>query len=348
MARVYRAHDPRLNRRVALKVLRVDTEAEPESAPDASARAMREARAAAALDHPNAISVFDVGEADGRLFIAMELVVGQEPARASWATRASAGRRSSAGWSTRPRALGAAHDRGLVHRDVKPENIMVRSDGVVKVLDFGIAKRMRVDVTSPGTFDDGGRSHSTLSGGIVGTPWYLSPEQLRGEVVDGRADQFAWAVTTYELLTGRSRGPRASTASSSSWPSSTGRPTRRRSSSRRCRRSSTATIMKSLAKGPKQRFEAMEYVVNALEGVTSNSRRSWAEIQRCGHVEDRSRAPHGGDGRAAPPAVSGRRSRTTRRRSRRTSRGRARCAGRSPSRSSSSPPRPPSHSPRHG
>ena len=82
------------------------------------------------------------------------------------------------------RALGAAHDRGLVHRDVKPENVMVRSDGVVKVLDFGIAKRLRVDVSAVGDARTS-RARSRSQGGIVGTPWYLSPEQLRGEPSTG-------------------------------------------------------------------------------------------------------------------------------------------------------------------
>jgi serine/threonine-protein kinase len=276
MARVYRAHDPRLSRRVALKVLRADSEREPESVPEPSVRVMREARAAAALDHPNAISVFDVGETDGQLFISMELVVGKSlrafvnDATVRWETKLR--------WMVdAARALGAAHERGLVHRDVKPENVMVRGDGVVKVLDFGIAKRMRVDVTAPGGYDDA-RSHSTMGGTIVGTPWYLSPEQLRGDAVDGRADQFAWAVTTYEVLTGSLPWPKGvdgfqlvlAILNKTPDPPSKLLPA--------LPAIVDATIMKALAKGSKQRFEAMEYVVNALEGVTINSRRSWAEI----------------------------------------------------------------------
>src|ERR1700689_2641478 len=199
MAEVYRAHDPRLHRRVALKVLRSDPSREPESAADAGARGLREARAAAALEHPNAVSVFDVGEANGQLFIAMELVVGKS-------LRAYVGD-ANVPWETKlrwmvdaARALGASHERGLVHRDVKPENVMVRSDGVVKVLDFGIAKRVIVDVQGAGSPDDG--STQSIQGGIIGTPWYLSPEQIRGDAADGRAAQFAWGVTTYEPLTG--------------------------------------------------------------------------------------------------------------------------------------------------
>ncbi|MGH7296935.1 MAG: protein kinase domain-containing protein, partial [Polyangiaceae bacterium] len=276
MAEVYRAHDPRLSRRVALKVLRIDSSQEPQSAADAANRVLREARAAASLDHPNAVSVFDVGESDGRLFIAMELVVGKSlrafvnDAAVRWETKLR--------WLVdAARALGAAHERGLVHRDVKPENVMVRSDGVVKVVDFGIAKKLRVDVGPHGTLDDP-RSQS-IQGGIIGTPWYLSPEQLKGDVLDGRADQFAWAVTSYELLTGAlpwpkgvdgfqlvlailNKTPPAPSTLVPSLPSIV-----------------DATIMKALAKSPSQRFEALEYAVSALEGIAINSRRSWTEIQ---------------------------------------------------------------------
>jgi serine/threonine-protein kinase len=280
MARVYRAHDPRLHRRVALKVLRVDSSAVAETRPEAHARMMREARAAAALDHPNAVSVFDVGEADGQLFIAMELVVGKSlrayvnDVTVRWETKLR--------WMVdAARALGAAHERGLVHRDVKPENIMVRSDGVAKVLDFGIAKRVRVDLQPsamlPGSVDD--LRSMSMQGGIVGTPWYLSPEQLRGDSVDGRADQFSWGVTAYELVTGTLPWPKGvdgfqlvlAILNKMPDPPSKVLPA--------LPSIVDATIMKALAKSRGQRFEEMEFVVNALEGVVSTSRRSWAQIE---------------------------------------------------------------------
>jgi len=280
MARVYRAHDPRLNRRVALKVLRLDSSREPDSTVDASSRVLREARAAAALDHPNAVSVFDVGEADGQLFISMELVVGKSlrayvnDVTVRWETKLR--------WMVdAARALGAAHDRGLVHRDVKPENVMVRADGVVKVLDFGIAKRLRVDLHPSATFEDQRTQSITQSiqGTIMGTPWYLSPEQLRGEPVDGRTDQFAWAVTTYELLTGRLPWPKGvdgfqlvlAILNKAPEPPSKLLPA--------LPSIVDAAIMKALAKVPSQRFDAMESVAVALEGIAVSSRRSWAEVQ---------------------------------------------------------------------
>ena len=98
------------------------------------------------------------------------------------------------------RALGAAHQRGLVHRDVKPENVMVRDDGVVKVLDFGIARRTDVD---PGSATQPALQTLTLDGIKLGTPVYMAPEQIRGDKLDGRADQFAWGVLAYELLVGK-------------------------------------------------------------------------------------------------------------------------------------------------
>ena len=280
MAQVYRAHDPRLNRRVALKVLRLDSSREPESTSDPSSRVLREARAAAALDHPNAVSIFDVGEADGQLFISMELVVGKS--LRAFVSDATVRWESKLRWMVdAARALGAAHDRGLVHRDVKPENVMVRGDGVVKVLDFGIAKRLRVDLHPSATYEDQRTQSITQSmqGGIIGTPWYLSPEQLRGDPVDGRADQFAWGVTTYELLTGRlpwpkgvdgfqlvlailNRAPEPPSRLLPALPSIV-----------------DAAIMKALAKVPSQRFDAMESVASALEGISVSSRRSWADIQ---------------------------------------------------------------------
>jgi len=278
MALVYRAHDPRLHRRVALKVLRLDSSFDPDAALDATARVLREARAAAALDHPNAVSVFDVGEFDGQMFIAMELVVGK-----SLRTYVSD---PGVRWETKirwmvdaARALGAAHERGLVHRDVKPENVMVRTDGVVKVLDFGIAKRVRVDVqSSVGTLDDP-RTQS-IQGSIVGTPLYLSPEQLRGEPVDGRADQFAWGVMTYELLTGILPWPRGVDGFQLVLAILNKNPDPPSRFVTTLPALVDATIMKALSKVPAQRFEAMEFVINALEGfATMSSRRSWADIQ---------------------------------------------------------------------
>jgi eukaryotic-like serine/threonine-protein kinase len=257
MGRVYCAHDGRLHRRVALKVVRFDRRSEGEPGTttageqaDASERLMREARAAAALDHPNAVSVFDVGEYEGALFIAMEFVPGKT--LRSYVGDAGTTLDQKLRWLVDvARALDAAHARGLVHRDVKPENIMVREDGVVKVLDFGIAKRV--------TFET-----DTVPGMLMGTPQYLSPEQVRGQSLDGRADQFAWGVVAYQLLTGEvpwgdrtgvklmlcilTGTPAAPSILVPSLPAHV-----------------DATILKTLAKSPADRFDSMELVADALE-----------------------------------------------------------------------------------
>jgi eukaryotic-like serine/threonine-protein kinase len=197
MGCVYRAHDPRLGRRVALKVINDGS-----AHADANARLVREARAAAALDHPNAVAIFDVGALDGAPYIVMELVEGRTLRNADGdATAPIPARIAQLGGVAR--ALAGAHKRGLIHRDIKPENVMVRDDGEVKVLDFGIARR------TGGSVDPRGPTHTpalptlTVEGVKLGTPVYMAPEQIRGDELDGRTDQFAWGVLAYELLAGR-------------------------------------------------------------------------------------------------------------------------------------------------
>jgi serine/threonine-protein kinase len=283
MARVYRAYDPRLHRGVALKVLRLNSSSAPETGPNATDLLLREARASAALDHPNAVSVFDVGEANGELFIAMELVSGKS-------LRAYVGS-PGVRWETKlrwmvdaARALGAAHSRGLVHRDVKPENIMVRDDGVVKVLDFGIAKRTVVDLAGVAGTSDAPLTQS-VGGGLVGTPWYLSPEQLRGEAVDGRADQFSWAVTTYELLTGTLPWPKGALGLALVLAILNDTPRAPSGLVPELPSIVEAALLKALAKAPAQRFEAMEFVVSALEGLAPTSRHSWGDVHSAATIK---------------------------------------------------------------
>jgi serine/threonine protein kinase len=180
MGVVYRARDDRLGRRVALKVLRLDAGATPEARTLASARLVREARAAAALDHPNAVSIFDVGEHDGAPFIAMELVAGRS-LRAAMGD-ASVTTQEKLQWlADVARALDAAHRAGIVHRDVKPENVMVRTDGIVKVLDFGIARRSATAVDPTASTQASALHTVTAHGTLIGTPEYMAPEQIKGD-----------------------------------------------------------------------------------------------------------------------------------------------------------------------
>jgi eukaryotic-like serine/threonine-protein kinase len=262
MGAVYRARDTRLGRLVALKLI-----ADSAAGAEANARLLREARAAAALDHPNAVAVFDVGEHEGVPFIVMELVSGNtlrsrigEPA--SLAERV--GRLTAVG-----RALAAAHRVGVVHRDIKPENVMIRDDGVVKVLDFGIARR----ATGEGV-DPTGPTHSpalgtlTIDGAKLGTPVYMAPEQIRGDTLDCRADQFSWGVMAYELLAGRLpwRGNDALAAMASAL---TDRAPREPLAEAGAPRPVQDVLLRALAKDPAERFAGMDDVVRALEAAAA-------------------------------------------------------------------------------
>ena len=188
-ARVYRAIDRRLGRTVAVKMLdagRIQT-ADPES----KRRFVREARSSAGFTHPHAVTVYDAGEEDGELFIVMELVDGPSLAEAM-ADRGQLPEDDAVRIATQMlSALGAAHASGIVHRDVKPANILLDARGNAKLADFGIAKR----------FDDLTDS-LTATGLIVGTPRYLSPEQARGAPISPTTDIYAVGVILHEMLAG--------------------------------------------------------------------------------------------------------------------------------------------------
>ncbi|HJW91265.1 MAG TPA: protein kinase, partial [Anaerolineales bacterium] len=181
MGTVYRAHDALLEREVAVKIL--------QSAiirGDGQARMLREAQAAARLNHPNIVSVYDAGEWDGSPFIVMELVEGVSlspktprniPETLSIAAQVCI-------------ALEHAHNHGIVHRDLKPDNVLITADGQVKLMDFGLARSVAA-------------TRLTVEGIIIGTMYYLAPEQALGQEVDGRADLYALGVMLYELTTGR-------------------------------------------------------------------------------------------------------------------------------------------------
>ncbi len=200
MGVVYEAHDPHLHRRVALKVMRADLSIGDE----AQARALREARAMAQVSHPNVVAVYDVGVVDRQIFIAMEYVDGETlksfmrtkpPWRQVFERLLQAGE-----------GLVAAHDVGLVHRDFKPENVLLGKDGRVRVTDFGLARL--ASSRDPEAPSVSGRTRDVLTtltrtNLFVGTPAYMSPEQFAGKPSDPRSDQFAFCVVLYETLYGR-------------------------------------------------------------------------------------------------------------------------------------------------
>jgi serine/threonine-protein kinase len=262
MGRVYRAYDTRLRRPVALKVL-PSTESN-----EAEARVLREARAAAALNHPEAVAIFDVGEAatpDGESvpYIAMELVEGRS-LRVLAAERPLDLALRLRWLASVARVLAAAHRLGLVHRDIKPENVVVRDDGAVRVLDFGLARHApgeEADAKSPMAVSQ----VLTGEGVILGTPLYMSPEQLRGEPLDGRTDQFSWAVMAYELLSGflpwKHRESVRVVAEIL-----TGDPVPLLSVAPLVPPEIAAAIEKALAKDPAQRHASMDAIVEVLGG----------------------------------------------------------------------------------
>ena len=192
MGRVMLAVDGVLHRKVALKIL-LPGLAEKE---EVVARFFREARLAAQLTHPNTVHVYDLGDVDGTTFIAMEYVDGK-PLTAYLGDEHVPPERRMRWLVDVARGLGAAHSRGLLHRDMKPANVMVSSEGVAKVVDFGLAKKEVPSAELRATFQ-------TAQGFVIGTPAYMAPEQLGAEeAIDARADQFGWALTAYALMLGK-------------------------------------------------------------------------------------------------------------------------------------------------
>ncbi len=197
MAEVYLAEDSRLQRKVALKLLPSAFNSDTDSV----RRFELEARTVSALNHPNIVTIYEIGRFDDRQYIATELVEG-----------CTLRDRMAEGIALREvldvaiqvaSALTAAHRAGVVHRDIKPENIMLRPDGYVKVLDFGLAKLIDNDRSTAATDDAGPKKFTTAAGLVLGTAGYMSPEQCRGLRVDARTDIFSLGVVLYEMIAGR-------------------------------------------------------------------------------------------------------------------------------------------------
>jgi len=205
MGVVYDGHDATLDRHVAIKLLRPDSAG---AGSQGRTRLEREAQAMAKLSHPNVATVYEVGEHDGQIFVAMELVRGQT-LRAWCDTDDRSWREVLAIYRDVGRGLAAAHDAGIVHRDFKPDNVMVGADGRPRVLDFGLARPAGEYASGEGSVSDATNISSgaldsplTLTGSVMGTPAYMSPEQHSGKRADARTDQFAYCVALYESLYG--------------------------------------------------------------------------------------------------------------------------------------------------
>ncbi|HLT40630.1 MAG TPA: serine/threonine-protein kinase, partial [Enhygromyxa sp.] len=227
MGVVYAAWDPKLDRKVALKLLHGASA----KSSDHGQRLEREAQAMARLTHPNVIAVHDVGEVDGRVFVAMEFVEGETLGR--WARLDRSTELEPRSWSevlevmlAAGRGLAAAHAQGLIHRDFKPDNVMIGADGRVRVRDFGLVRAAPIGATQNGVDDVARKAGSravlrtealedlalesgsvldsqlTMEGSLLGTPAYMAPEQLRGDEADARADQFSFCVALWQCLYG--------------------------------------------------------------------------------------------------------------------------------------------------
>ncbi len=265
MGQVYRARDTRLGRDVALKVL-------PESFTSDTRRLRRfelEARAIAALEHPNIVSVYDIGAQNGTRYIVTELLRGGT-LRDKLRTSALPPRRASEYAVQIAHGLAAAHDKGIVHRDLKPENVFITNDGCAKILDFGIAKQT-VAAAQNGTDAatvtiEGTTSDSTVLGSIG----YMSPEQVRAEAVDHRADIFAFGALLYEMLTGQRAFYRNSAAETMA-AIVREEPPEMAAAERQISPALQRIVYRCLEKEPGQRFQLARDVSFALECVTSGA-----------------------------------------------------------------------------
>ena len=273
MGEVYRATDTRLGRDVALKVL-------PESvagSPELRARFEREARAVASLSHPGILSIHDFGTEGGQTFAAMELLEG-ETLRSRLATGPLAPRRATEYALQLAQALAAAHDKGVVHRDVKPDNVFVTREGRVKVLDFGLARQGSSLLTSSG--DDSVSptlAPGTEPGTVLGTVGYMSPEQVKGQEADARSDIFSFGAVLYEMLTGK-RAFRGETAAETMTAILRADPPEPASVHEGIPLALERIVDHCLEKSPDRRFRTAHDLAFALETASGASSRSAAAV----------------------------------------------------------------------
>src|SRR5438552_17991833 len=196
MGEVYTARDERLKRVVAIKVLPSSFSADP----DRLRRFEQEAQAAGALNHPNITAVYDIGQADGAPYVVQELLEG-ETLRAELAGGRFSQRKAIDCAQQLAHGLAAAHEKGIVHPDLKPENVSVTKDGRIKILDFGLAKLTHQEVGSQATSIPTATA-GTEPGVVLGTHGYMAPEQVRGKPADARSDIFSFGAILYEMLSG--------------------------------------------------------------------------------------------------------------------------------------------------
>jgi serine/threonine protein kinase len=267
MGEVYRARDTRLGRDVALKIL-------PESFAHETDRLHRfeqEARAVAALNHPNILAVFDIGESNGAPYLVSELLEG-ETLRVVLDRGAIAPRRAIDYAVQIAQGLAAAHEKGIVHRDLKPENVFVTKDARIKILDFGLAK---VAQKATAASSDGATmtSSHTAMGVVMGTASYMAPEQVRGEQVDARTDIFAFGAVLYEMVSGH-RAFRRDTPAETMTAVLKEEPPELTDTGHPVPPSLDRIVRRCLEKNPEQRFQSakdLSFALSALSGTDSST-----------------------------------------------------------------------------
>ncbi len=297
MGVVYLAYDPQIGRRVALKTIRPAEGAKPEEVAESRERFQREARAAGSLLHPHIVTIFDVFEDRGTLYIAMEFVQGRLLetfcSKKNLLPPERAVRLVAQGLS----ALHYAHRRGIVHRDIKPANLMVLEDEeTLKVMDFGVAR------------EEG--THLTQQGFVVGTPHYMSPEQIEGRPLDGRSDVFSMGVVLYELLCGERPFPGES-ISTVIYRILHHSPTPLRELNPRVPKALDRIVERALAKDPGRRFPSAQAFEEALLSYLETG--TWEDALPAAAEE----AVAGGESVLPPPPSTGARRRRAGRLSRR-------------------------------
>ena len=260
MGEVYRAHDTRLNRDVAIKILPASFASDPER----RARFEREAQAVASLSHPNVLAIHDTGIHDGQMFVVTELLEGE-----TLAERLKAGplsvRKTLDTAVQIARGLAAAHDKHVVHRDLKPDNLFLLRDGRVKILDFGLARQLPSFTGATETVPA-----ATDPGVVMGTVGYMAPEQVRGEPVDARADLFAFGAVLYEMLTGQ-RAFRRSTAAETMTAILRDEPPELTQQRADLSPAIDRIVRHCLEKDPSQRFQSARDIAFALETLSGSA-----------------------------------------------------------------------------
>jgi eukaryotic-like serine/threonine-protein kinase len=265
MGEVYRARDPRLGREVAIKVL-------PSGSASDSERLRRfeqEARATAALNHPNILAVFDIGSQDNSPYIVSELLEG-ETLRSRLISGPLPVRKAVDYALQMVRGLAAAHGHGIFHRDLKPENIFITRDGHVKILDFGLAKLTMPEPSAPGTSGQLTLDSVTGRGALLGTLGYMSPEQCRGAAVDARSDIFSFGAVLYEMISGK-RAFRGNTMADTISSILKEEPPELSASGRDVPPMLERIVHHCLEKDPAARFQSASDIAFALEALSSIS-----------------------------------------------------------------------------